>query len=272
MDYLEYCLQQYFYATAWRPDLQYGSLLRDVRQVLDFATPTHAGLSLSVAKPISGSQRNSLLHSRHSVGLGAPASSPSSGSIGFLFTSVPLDPPPPSPSDNDHASVTSSVADKFSAVGVKVIDASALLFSRLPLRDHSSSPGIRRFLCPLQPGTNREKWGHEVCFSSENALFGFRWLRDVSHGWSLGGEVYYLANEVSGGMSLGSSTHRPSRQRRSRSTHCWVTFPPHTHHGLRLACAPRAGTTTTCTATNRIVCRIRLLALARQCARALDPR
>ncbi|KAI9223462.1 hypothetical protein BC828DRAFT_375853 [Blastocladiella britannica] len=222
---LDHCLNLYFAATSWRTELQYAALLRDARAILDFNAP--AGLSVAVGKSVSP-----VLRSHYSIGL------PSSGSIGFLATSVPLHfSAPPPPEGGSHSALQGNTKAQSSAIldaaaselkivqGTKpdAVVGSYLMYGRL-FRDRRLEYVLARRLTqntlvsmsgvsswrPEQSfvhyniATSRDSWGHEFCFSSEAAMFGFRAMRTVTGNFAIGGELYYLANEVSGGMSLGA--------------------------------------------------------------------
>ncbi|KAI9190328.1 Mitochondrial distribution and morphology protein 10 [Blastocladiella emersonii ATCC 22665] len=251
-DYLDSCLQQYFAATRWQVDQQYGSLLKDSRAILEFVTPN--GFSMSL-----GSAASALLRSQYTLGL------PMSGAIGFLFTSVPLSDDPPSATiggSSGAAALTTrpeaftvahslgspgSVVSTYLLYGRIFRDARLeyVLARRLSQRTLFTVSGVSSWT-PEQSfvhynlATNRGKWGHEFCFSSEAALFGFRWLRSISPSFSLGGELYYLANEVSGGMSLGGK--HTSRLATTTVTinpllgHVSTSYTTWVQQGLRAAC------------------------------------
>ncbi|KAI9204962.1 uncharacterized protein BJ171DRAFT_93152 [Polychytrium aggregatum] len=77
LDFMNYCLQQYYKTFGWTEQNYYSSLSSASDSILNFETPH--GLGLRLGKPISP-----LLFASYSLGL------PSDKSIGFLFSSLPL--------------------------------------------------------------------------------------------------------------------------------------------------------------------------------------
>ncbi|ORZ12204.1 hypothetical protein BCR42DRAFT_379034 [Absidia repens] len=79
-DFMEYCLRCYYRSSGWNEENQYSNLCSWSRTLLDFYTPR--GLSLHLAKlPTSQFKPSYTMNALPSL----------NGSIGYLFTSDPLD-------------------------------------------------------------------------------------------------------------------------------------------------------------------------------------
>ncbi|RUS15715.1 mitochondrial distribution and morphology protein 10 [Endogone sp. FLAS-F59071] len=79
-DFMEYCLRRYYRASAWNDDNQYSNLCAASRAILDFPTPR--GLSLTISRlPSPQFKSTYTLNALPSL----------NGTIGYLFTSRPLD-------------------------------------------------------------------------------------------------------------------------------------------------------------------------------------
>ncbi|KNE63496.1 hypothetical protein AMAG_08618 [Allomyces macrogynus ATCC 38327] len=238
MDYLQSCLHAYFAHTRWRPRRQYAALLHESRALLDFATP--AGFAFALAKPVTTS-----LHAAYTLGL------PATGAVGFLFTSAPL--PDTAPVLADQAMRVVHDVDDDRVVGSYLLygrlfrDARLeyLAARRLSLRTLLTVSGASSW----RPGasfvnyvisTNRDSGGHEFCFASHDAVFGFRWLQQLSSRIDVGGELYYLANEVSGGLSFGAK-YRGTADTATLTLnpimgHVAATYSSHITRGLSAGC------------------------------------
>ncbi|KAI9100494.1 hypothetical protein DFS34DRAFT_648412 [Phlyctochytrium arcticum] len=81
LDFMEYCLRRYYRSLDWKEDYQYSSLVMECRRLLDFSVPQ--GVSITLGKTVSPE-----LKSAYTLGI------PNIRSVGFLFTSMPLDLPP----------------------------------------------------------------------------------------------------------------------------------------------------------------------------------
>lgn len=79
-DFMEYCLRCYYRSTGWREENQYSNLCSWSRTLLDFYTPR--GLSLYLSKlPTPQFKPSYTMNALPSL----------NGSIGYLYTSQPLD-------------------------------------------------------------------------------------------------------------------------------------------------------------------------------------
>ncbi|RKO85322.1 hypothetical protein BDK51DRAFT_32440 [Blyttiomyces helicus] len=82
LDFMEHCLRTYYrHGIRWSEEHYYSSLCEDSKRILDFPTPT--GLKLTLGKTVAPQFK-----SCHSLGI------PTVRSIGFLFSSIPVELPP----------------------------------------------------------------------------------------------------------------------------------------------------------------------------------
>ncbi|KAL7752033.1 Mitochondrial distribution and morphology protein 10 [Sorochytrium milnesiophthora] len=240
MDYMQRCLDAYYVATRWPRRSHYSSLLAPSRELLDF--PTAAGVSFSVGKAVS-----SALCSSYRLAL--PPFTPAAS---FLFTSVPLPRLRLPQLDHEPARIVQPVQDstslgkpyllygklypsgKLEYLGTRRLGrGSQLVISGISTASRREMSYITYHLqfvssaltapVPIQSPIDYEReelrrnWGVELSFHSIGAIFGLQCLRRIGSQWSVGGELYYLANDVSGGLSIG--VRRDSAQ------------PPLTHNG-----------------------------------------
>ncbi|TPX67586.1 hypothetical protein SpCBS45565_g03719 [Spizellomyces sp. 'palustris'] len=237
LDFMEYCLRRYYYSINWRED-QYSTLLTDSRRLLDFAVPH--GFSITLGKTISP-----VLKGTYTLGI------PNIRSVGFLFTSAPLDLPPMHL--KDEGGLTPSCVDDLKVYGKAGINCSIpvvpstheaikssdtgnyLVYGRLfeDLRlEALYSKSLSRNTLIVASGVNSWKprapnssssvntqllysslsYSSELSYSSDDHVIGLSGLyRFSGSNWSAGSEVYYTAKERSGGLSLGARYKNPSK-------------------------------------------------------------
>lgn len=202
MDAVPRRLDAFDRATLWPARAMYATLLQPSRALLDF--PVAAGMSLSVGKTVSDAL-----------------------SSGYAVALAPFQ-----PSASYLCAVEQPAARAYMAYGRLDRDGRLeyLCTRRLGARSrlvvtgvssarrrHASHISYRwqrvgeRALGSGSSGSTEEedkdedvrRWGVELSFHSLGAIFGVQALRRLGTSWSVGGELYYLAQEVSGGLSVG---------------------------------------------------------------------
>ncbi|CDS03343.1 hypothetical protein LRAMOSA00745 [Lichtheimia ramosa] len=232
-DFMEYCLRCYYRSTGWREENQYSNLCSWSRTLLDFYTPR--GLSLYLSKlPTPQFKPSYTMNALPSL----------NGSIGYLYTSQPLD-------IGTSATVDfQDLVDRFRIV--EPTDTNQDAISHYLLYGRMSFPGsrleamyVRRLSPHLQclitavnqprlPGQPQMamqlqydvgKWCSECSYTTDDGLLGVRALynfgqqetaldgsvNNVAAGiqgqWALGTELYYGTLDKSGGLSIGLRYH-----------------------------------------------------------------
>ncbi|KAI8078754.1 mitochondrial distribution and morphology protein 10 [Halteromyces radiatus] len=219
-DFMEYCLRRYYRSSGWNEENQYSNLCSWSRTLLDFYTPR--GLSLHLAKlPTPQFKPSYTMNALPSL----------NGSIGYLFTSEPLDVGTSGTVDfqdmvdqfclqRTNISSLDSIRDKSYLVYGRMFFPGAALESmyvrRLSPRlqylitavNHPRDTGLPQMAFQLQYDVG--KWCSECSYTTDDGLLGLRALynfgkpSEEGHGqWSLGTEVYYGTLDKSGGLSTG---------------------------------------------------------------------
>ncbi|KAI8379264.1 uncharacterized protein BYT42DRAFT_568246 [Radiomyces spectabilis] len=214
-DFMEYCLRSYYRSTGWNEENQYSNLCMWSRALLDFYTPR--GLSLYFSKlptpQFKPSYTMSALPSLH-------------GSIGYLYTSQPLDigtsgtvdfqdmvdrfrivHPSPSP---DTPTKHYLLYGRMFLPGARL---EAMYVRRMSphlqcLVTAVNNPRSANAQISMQLQYDVGKWCSECSYTTDDGLLGLRALYNFgppsNYGqWSLGTEVYYGIVDKSGGLSTG---------------------------------------------------------------------
>ncbi|KAI8336715.1 hypothetical protein BC941DRAFT_471243 [Chlamydoabsidia padenii] len=227
-DFMEYCLRCYYRSSGWNQENQYSNLCSWSRTLLDFYTPR--GLSLHLAKlPTTQFKPSYTMNALPSL----------NGSIGYLFTSEPLDigtsgtvdfqdmvdqfcirrrPQLPS-----HHGIEEGARDNnkknYLVYGRMFFPGAALetMYVRrlspqlqylITAVNHPRDSGLPQMAFQLQYDVG--KWCSECSYTTDDGLLGLRALYNFGkplkegHGqWSLGTELYYGTLDKSGGLSAG---------------------------------------------------------------------
>ncbi|KAJ3182124.1 Mitochondrial distribution and morphology protein 10 [Gaertneriomyces sp. JEL0708] len=222
LDFMEYCLRRYYAQSNFSPEGQYSALLLDSRRILEFRVPST--FSVTVGKSISPE-----LKGTYTVGI------PNVRSVGFLFTSVPMDLPkmglgdetgmddmrlfgnagnvgPKDMQPTENASMSKEKAyllygRLFEDFRLEALYSKALSrrthfvtagTNSWDTRKHGSSSSINAQLMHATPN-----YSTEVSYTTDEHVIGLSGLqRFGGSNWAAGGELYYTAKERSGGLSF----------------------------------------------------------------------
>jgi hypothetical protein len=121
MDFLKFSLQEYFKSIGWDEKNYYKNLLFESSAVIDFSLPQRVTLQLA-------NQITPLLKSAILIGL------PHERSLGYLFTSIPVNLPTRSLRDSNKPAISTSFIDIFNLrppISKQPFVSSQLLYGRI---------------------------------------------------------------------------------------------------------------------------------------------
>ncbi|KAH8552754.1 mitochondrial distribution and morphology protein 10 [Umbelopsis sp. PMI_123] len=217
-DFMEYCLRRYYRASGWNEENQYSNLCSWSRCLLDFTVPH--GISLVMSK------------------LPSPVFKPSytidalpslNGSIGYLYTSKPLD--IDTSATVDFKEILNSIRSSHPLTKYRPENTQDyLVYGRMFLPGGNLEAAYSRrisettqyiitaFSDPRKQGASligmqlqRDVGRHctEFSYTTDDGLLGLRGLYNFGHDrfdngqWSAGAELYYGILDKSGGFSTG---------------------------------------------------------------------
>ncbi|KAL1921534.1 uncharacterized protein VTP21DRAFT_11250 [Calcarisporiella thermophila] len=193
-EFLDYCLRRYLRASGWNEENQYSNLCVVPRELLDFTIPY--GLSFRIAK-----SPTSLLKSAFSI----HALPVLNGSIGYLFTSLPLNLETGAPHlrETDRFRIFAPPSKQNNLEEIQRTDNDYLIYGRMflptgtleTLYTRRISPQSRYFITAISNPRPKEpsylttqlqydngKYCSELFFSTDAYLFGLRGLYNFGKG------------------------------------------------------------------------------------------
>ncbi|KAF7731741.1 Mitochondrial distribution and morphology protein 10 [Apophysomyces ossiformis] len=221
-DFMGYCLRCYYRSSGWNEENQYSNLCSWSRALLDFDTPR--GLSLYLSKlPTPQFKPSYTMNAFPSL----------NGSIGYLYTSRPLDvgtsasvdfqdmvdrfrfrqPTLPETTDDNKSEVKDDLL--YGRMFFPGAWLEAMYVRRLSKHVQFLATGINHPRIPtpeiaMQLRYDAVKWCSEASYTTDNGLLGIRALYNFGQStaqalgqWSIGTEVYYRILDKGGGLSTG---------------------------------------------------------------------
>ncbi|KAI7865686.1 hypothetical protein BDF14DRAFT_1822312 [Spinellus fusiger] len=223
-DFMEYCLRQYYRSSQWNEENQYSNLCSWSRTILKFYTPN--GISLHLSRlPTPQFKPSYTLNALPSL----------NGSIGYLYTSRPLDigtsttvhfqrvvdcfhhvqatPTWKPTKGRDYLVYGRMYFPGASMEAMTVCRLTQHIQYLITAVSHPRTHGLPQIAMQLQYDVN--KWCSECSYTTDDGLLGVRALynfgqpvvNETTHcppgQWSMGVEAYYGTFDKSGGLSTG---------------------------------------------------------------------
>lgn len=219
---MEYCLKRFYRASGWNEENQYSNLCAWSSALLDFHTPR--GLSMVISKlPTPQFKPSYTLNALPTL----------NGSLGYLYTSKPLDIGTSATVDFqemiDRFRIIVKPPAKATTAQEYLANPDYLLYGRMffpgarleamyvrRLSEHlqylvTAVNSPRVYNSPqvaMQLQYDVGKWCSECSYTSDDGLLGIRALYNIGQPgstgqWSIGTEVYYGVLDKSGGLSTG---------------------------------------------------------------------